>query len=155
VVISAIDGTAGIGTTSLAVYWAHRVSDRFPGGTLYVNLRGHGPGQPAEADEPLRGIVGEPRAEAEPDALGEIARTCVRLPLALRITGQRAAVRPHTGLMPLRRRRSRALSSIRVMGPCAAMGAGAAHALEMAGDGSVHDTDLTELRHRLRPNLED
>jgi hypothetical protein len=48
-----------------------------------------------------------------------------------------------------------ALSSVRVMGPCAAMGAGAAHALELAGKGSVHDIDLTELRERLRPNLED
>jgi FAD dependent oxidoreductase len=48
-----------------------------------------------------------------------------------------------------------ALSSVRVMGPCAAMGAGAAHALDLAGKGSVHDIDLTELRERLRPNLED
>jgi glycine/D-amino acid oxidase-like deaminating enzyme len=48
-----------------------------------------------------------------------------------------------------------ALSSVRVMGPCAAMGAGAAHALEIAGKGSVHDIDLTELGQRLRPNLED
>lgn len=48
-----------------------------------------------------------------------------------------------------------ALSSVRVMGPCAAMGAGAAHALEMAGKDSVHDIDLTELRERLRTNLED
>jgi hypothetical protein len=48
-----------------------------------------------------------------------------------------------------------ALSSVRVMGPCAAMGAGAAHALELAGKGSVHDINLTELRERLRPNLED
>jgi hypothetical protein len=48
-----------------------------------------------------------------------------------------------------------ALSSVRVMGPCAAMGAGAAHALDMAGKDSVHDIDLTELGERLRPNLDD
>jgi hypothetical protein len=48
-----------------------------------------------------------------------------------------------------------ALSSVRVMGPCAAMGAGAAHALDLAGKDSVHDINLTELRERLRPNLED
>jgi hypothetical protein len=41
------------------------------------------------------------------------------------------------------------------MGPCAAMGAGAAHALEIAGKDSVHDVDLTELRGRLRHNLDD
>jgi hypothetical protein len=48
-----------------------------------------------------------------------------------------------------------ALSSVRVMGPCAAMGAGAAHALDIAGKDSVHDVDVAELRERLRPNLED
>lgn len=31
----------------------------------------------------------------------------------------------------------------------------ASRLVEMAGAGSVHDIDLTELRDRLRPNLED
>jgi tetratricopeptide (TPR) repeat protein len=53
VVITAIDGTAGVGKTALALYWAHRVRHRFPDGTLYVNLRGSGPGQPATPAEVL------------------------------------------------------------------------------------------------------
>ena len=46
-----------------------------------------------------------------------------------------------------------ALSSVRVMGPCAAMGAGAAHALDLAGRGSVHDVNLDRLRDRLAANI--
>lgn len=53
VVITAIDGTAGVGKTTLAVHWAHRVQHQFPDGTLYVNLRGYGPGQPATPAEVL------------------------------------------------------------------------------------------------------
>jgi hypothetical protein len=47
-----------------------------------------------------------------------------------------------------------ALSAIRVMGPCMAMGAAAAHALDVAGQGSVHDVDLAALQRRLHDNLE-
>lgn len=57
VVISAVDGAAGIGKTTLAVWWAHRVENRFPDGTLYVNLRGYGPGAPAVAGEVLEGFL--------------------------------------------------------------------------------------------------
>ncbi|MEV7867785.1 BTAD domain-containing putative transcriptional regulator [Streptomyces sp. NPDC088124] len=53
VVISALDGSGGVGKTTLAVHWAHRVQDRFPDGTLHTNLRGYGPGKPASPDEVL------------------------------------------------------------------------------------------------------
>ena len=47
-----------------------------------------------------------------------------------------------------------ALSSVRVMGPCIAMGAAAAHALDLAGAGSVHQLDLASLKTRLARNLD-
>lgn len=47
-----------------------------------------------------------------------------------------------------------ALSSVRVMGPCMAMGQAAAHILDLAGQGSVHQIDIGALTRRLRDNLE-
>ena len=47
-----------------------------------------------------------------------------------------------------------ALSSVRVMGPCIAMGAAAAHALDLAGAGSVHQIDAAALAARVKDNVE-
>jgi len=49
---------------------------------------------------------------------------------------------------------STALSSVRVMGPCIAMGAAAAHALTIAGSGSVHQVDMPLLQSKIAANLE-
>ena len=46
-----------------------------------------------------------------------------------------------------------ALSSVRVMGPCAAMGHAAAHVLDLVGKDSVHDVDLAELAGRISENM--
>lgn len=45
-VTATIVGPAGVGKSALATHWAHRVRRRFPGGQLYVNLRGFDPQRP-------------------------------------------------------------------------------------------------------------
>jgi tetratricopeptide (TPR) repeat protein len=51
-VVIVIEGMAGVGKTALANHLAHSVSDRFPDGQLYVNVRGYdhtvGPMKPGE-----------------------------------------------------------------------------------------------------------
>ena len=47
-----------------------------------------------------------------------------------------------------------ALSAIRVIGPCMAMGAAAAHALDLAGSNPVHAVDMAALQARLHDNLD-
>jgi tetratricopeptide (TPR) repeat protein len=56
--IHVISATAGTGKTTLAVRWAHQVSERFPDGQLYVNLRGFDPtGTPMLPAEAVRGFL--------------------------------------------------------------------------------------------------
>ncbi|SDT77176.1 Tetratricopeptide repeat-containing protein [Actinoplanes derwentensis] len=73
-VISALSGMAGVGKTSLAVHWAHRVAEQFPDGQLYVNLRGFDPSgrimDPADAIRGFLDALGVPpdQIPAGPDA---------------------------------------------------------------------------------------
>lgn len=58
VVISAIDGTGGIGKTALAVHVAHLLVDRFPDGQLFIDLQGFAPNSsPVPPDEALRRLL--------------------------------------------------------------------------------------------------
>jgi tetratricopeptide (TPR) repeat protein len=83
VVISAIDGTAGIGKTTLALHWGHQTQDRFPEGELYVNLRGFDPtGEPMSPSEALRRFldalgVPKERIPTDTDAQAALYRSLV------------------------------------------------------------------------------
>ncbi|MEH0422976.1 AfsR/SARP family transcriptional regulator [Streptomyces sp. B21-083] len=57
-IISAIGGMAGVGKTTLALHFAHRVADRYPDGQLYVDLRGFDLSGSATAPaEAIRGFL--------------------------------------------------------------------------------------------------
>jgi DNA-binding SARP family transcriptional activator/tetratricopeptide (TPR) repeat protein len=76
VVITAIDGMAGVGKTALAVHAAHRLARRYPDGQLFCDLHAHTPGaQPVEPDvalERLLRMLGVP-PESIPDGLDQRA----------------------------------------------------------------------------------
>lgn len=62
VVITAIDGMAGIGKTTLAVHAAHRLAARYPDGQIFLDLHGHtrdvAPMDPGDALERMLRTLG-------------------------------------------------------------------------------------------------
>ncbi|MFD0635421.1 ATP-binding protein [Catenulispora yoronensis] len=65
-----VTGTAGVGKTSLALRFAHRIRADFPGGDLFVNLRGYDIGPPlapAEALERFLRALGVPGGDIPAD----------------------------------------------------------------------------------------
>ncbi|MGX7828811.1 BTAD domain-containing putative transcriptional regulator [Actinokineospora sp. 24-640] len=78
--IVVITGPAGMGKTSLAVQWGHRVVDRFPDGQLFVDLRGQDPRRAVPAQDALAHLlrvldVPDDRIPAEPDERAALYRS--------------------------------------------------------------------------------
>lgn len=55
--IVVIHGTPGVGKTTLALCWAHRLKDRYPDGQLHVNLRGFDAEQAPDPGQALDGLL--------------------------------------------------------------------------------------------------
>jgi DNA-binding SARP family transcriptional activator len=74
--IAVVTGMGGVGKTSIAVHWGHGVAERFPGGQLFIDLRGQG-GQalePLEALTAMLGSLGVPAAQVPPETDQAAAR---------------------------------------------------------------------------------
>jgi DNA-binding SARP family transcriptional activator/tetratricopeptide (TPR) repeat protein len=101
-VVVTIDGGAGVGKTTLAVHWAHRVADRFPDGQLYVNLRGAAASGAMSSAAAVRGLLdslGAPTAQipANLDGQAGLYRTLMagrRMLLVLDNASDAEQVRP-------------------------------------------------------------
>ncbi len=76
-----VSGTAGVGKTTLALYWAHRAAYRFPDGQLYANLHGFDPARepvpPADVLRTLLTLLDAPMDDpnADLDALSAMFRS--------------------------------------------------------------------------------
>jgi DNA-binding SARP family transcriptional activator/Tfp pilus assembly protein PilF len=55
--LAVISGIPGVGKTALAVHWAQRVRDRFPGGQLYIDLRGYATTPPVRPIQALTSFL--------------------------------------------------------------------------------------------------
>ncbi|MBE1484395.1 AfsR/SARP family transcriptional regulator [Plantactinospora soyae] len=85
-----VSGSAGVGKSALAVYWAHRTAERFPDGQLYVNLRGFDPdGVVVDPAEAVRGFLDAFGVPAQRVPVGVAAQTALYRSL---VAGRRVLV---------------------------------------------------------------
>jgi len=103
VIISAIDGMAGVGKTALAVHAAHRLAGEFPDGQLFIDMhgytQGHEPRPAGEALEVFLRALGVPPQQIPPGTDERAAMFRQRLAgtrtmIVLDNTASEAQVRP-------------------------------------------------------------
>ena len=100
VTIVTIDGTAGVGKTTLAVHFAHQVAERFRDGQLYVNLRGFDPaGPPMPTGRGDQAVPGHAHL-ARRRAAGQPGRPGWAVPQPARGQADAAAARQRAGRRP-------------------------------------------------------
>lgn len=100
-----VAGTAGVGKTSFAIHWAHRIADQFPDGQLFVNLRGYDPGPPMAPDQILErflSALGVPHAAipADLEARADLYRSQVAGRKMLIVLDNASSVRQVRPLLP-------------------------------------------------------
>lgn len=72
--VVAVDGPPGVGKTSVALHWAHRVAGSFPEGVLHADLRGHSPQHdPADPGDVLGAFLTALRHESVPGSTDDRA----------------------------------------------------------------------------------
>lgn len=78
--VTLVAGPAGVGKTALALHWAHRSAGDFPGGQLFLNMRGFDQREPMSPSEALQLLlhglgVAARDIPAEPDAQAAMYRS--------------------------------------------------------------------------------
>ncbi|QUQ69785.1 AfsR/SARP family transcriptional regulator [Kutzneria sp. CA-103260] len=100
-----LSGPPGVGKTALAIHVAHEVNRHFPGGQLYVNLRGYAPGPPMSTVDALTRFLralGVPPSQIPLDVEEQITlyRSCMAGRQVLVVLDNAAAAEQVRPLLP-------------------------------------------------------
>nr|WP_255481913.1 BTAD domain-containing putative transcriptional regulator [Amycolatopsis sp. SID8362] len=80
--IGIVTGPAGVGKTALTLAWAHTVRGDLPGGQVYLDLNGFGPGEPLSPGDAVTALL-QGLAIAETESTGTLEGRSARLRTAL------------------------------------------------------------------------